>query len=342
MATIRDVAKIANVSTATVSRILNSDKTYKVTDATRDRVWQAVKELNYVRNQGGKDITKHIDTKNSSTVSKVKIGCILCVTREKYTDPYFMSILSGVESKLIENGYSLSVIRTNNELHDPTTLFNTLSESLTGLIVMETLSDEIYRQIKDNVAFIVGIDTKHQDIDNVCYDRFAAAEKAVQHLVDKGHRRIAYIGGTDEIDSIRKEQRYRGYFSALEDNNIEEDLTIVKNCEWDSKLCYTKTMELLKLPNRPTAIFAASDSMAMIAVNAIYECGLKVPDNIAVIGLSNIDMSMYSNPPLSTIDVPKTQIGEIAADILISRIKGDVSLPKKIILPTNLIVRNST
>ena len=148
MATIRDVAKMANVSTATVSRILNADKTYKVTNETRERVWQAVKALNYVRNQGGKESINRVDIKNP-TVNKVKIGCILCVTREKYTDPYFMSILSGVESKLIENGYSLSVIRTKNELQDPTVLFNTVSESLTGLIIMETLSDEIYSQLKD-------------------------------------------------------------------------------------------------------------------------------------------------------------------------------------------------
>ncbi len=342
MATIRDVAKKANVSTATVSRILNADKTYKVTNETRDRVWQAVRDLNYGKNKVRKDTVKNIETKNNSAINKVKIGCIVCVTREKYTDPYFMSILSGAESTLIKNGYSLSVIRTNKELQDPTTLFNTLGESLTGLITMETLGDEIYNQIKDNVKFIVGIDTKHQNIDNVCYDRFAAAEKAVQHLIDKGHKRIAYIGGTDAIDPMRKEQRYRGYLSTLEDNNIEEDLSIVKNCEWDSKLCFLKATELLNLPNRPTAIFAASDSMAMIAVNAVYEKGLKVPDDIAVIGLSNIDMSKYSNPPLSTIDVPKTEIGEIAAEILISRIKGDTSLPKKIILPTSLIVRNST
>jgi DNA-binding LacI/PurR family transcriptional regulator len=342
MATIRDVAKMANVSTATVSRILNADKTYKVTNETRDRVWQAVKELNYVRNHSGKDSSRQNETRSSSVINKVKIGCVLCVTREKYTDPYFMSILSGAEAKLIENGYSLSVIRTNSELQDPTTLFNTLSESLTGLIVMETLSDEIYGQIKDNIPFIVGIDTRHQDIDNVCYDRFAAAENAVQHLISKGHRRIAFIGGTDRSTSIRKEPRYKGYLGVLEDNDITEDLSIVKNCEWDSKLCYSQTIELLNVPDRPTAIFGASDSMAMIAINAIYEQGLKVPDDIAVIGLSNIEMSKYSNPPLSTIDVPKTQLGEIAAEILISRIKGDTSLPKKIILPTSLIVRNST
>ena len=342
MATIRDVAKMAGVSIATVSRILNADKTYKASEETQERVWKAVSELDYMPNQAAKHLSKQREKRNSFNGDKVKIGCILCVTREKYTDPYFMAILSGAESKLIESGYNLSVIRTSFELQNRAILFNTLNESLKGLIVMETLNDEIYKVLKDKIEFIVGIDTLHKEIDNVCYDRFDAAEKAVNHLIGKGHRRIAYLGGTDISGYIRKEKRYKGYLSALEDSGIAEDLNIVKNCEWDSKLCYSQTIELIDVQNRPTAIFAASDLMAMIAMNAIFERNLKVPDDIAVIGLSNIEMSKYTNPPLSTIDVPKTQLGETAAEILISRIKGDISLPKKIILPTNLIERNSS
>jgi DNA-binding LacI/PurR family transcriptional regulator len=341
MATIRDVAKAAEVSIATVSRILNGDKTYKSTRETQERVWKAVSDLNYVPNQAAKHLSRHGDMKFKPEENRIKVGCVLCVTREKYTDPYFMSILSGAESKLVESGYNFSVIRTSYELQDTAILYNTLNEALTGLIVMETLNEEIYRIVKEKIPYIVGIDTLHSDIDNVCYDRFEAAEKAVGHLIEKGHKRIAYLGGTDVSGCIRREKRYKGYLSALKDIGVDEDLSIVKNCEWDSKLCYAQTIELLSNPDRPTAIFAASDLMAMIAMNAIFERNLKVPDDIAVIGLSNIEMSEYANPALSTIDVPKTQMGEIAAEILAGRMKGDHSLPKKIILPTSLIERNS-
>lgn len=341
MSTIRDIAKMAGVSTATVSRILNADKTYKATAATRERVWKAVSDLNYTPNQAAKKLSSHGGKKGKYSPGQIKLGCILCVTREKYTDPYFMAILSGAEAKLVENGYSFSLIRTSYELQDKTTLFSTLNESLTGLIVMETLEEDIYKVIKDKVEFIVGIDTLHKEIDNVCYDRFGAAEKAVSYLIGKGHRKIAFIGGTDHMGAIRKEKRYRGYLSALEDAGIPENLNMVRNCEWDSKLCYSQAVELLDNPDRPTAIFAASDLMAMIVINAIYERNLRVPDDIAVIGLSNIEMSEYSNPPLSTIDVPKLQMGAAAAEILLSRIKGDTSMPKQIILPTSLIERNS-
>jgi LacI family transcriptional regulator len=341
MVTIKDVAKMAGVSTATVSRILNDDKTYKASNETRNRVWNVVSELGYIPNQAAKYLSKQGNTNRRYLENNIKIGCILCVTKEKYADPYFMTILSGVESKLMESGYNLSVVRTYSELQERTILFNTLSESLTGMILMETLSDDIYKAVKDKVNHIVGIDTLHPEIDNVCYDRFEAAEKAVNHLIQKGHRRIAFLGGADLTGNIRKEKRYKGYLNALEDAGINEDLSIVKNCEWDSKLCYEYALELIDNPKRPTAIFAASDIMGIIAMNAIYERNLKVPDDIAVMGLSNIEMSMYANPSLSTIDVPKKEMGEAAAEILISRIKGDTSLPKRIILPTNLIIRNS-
>lgn len=101
-------------------------------------------------------------------------------------------------------------------------------------------------------------------------------------------------------------------------------------------------LELIDRPDRPTAIFAASDLMGIIALNAVYEKNLKVPEDIAVIGISNIEMSLYASPPLSTIDVPTREIGETAARLLIDRMKGDASLPKKIIIPVNLIKRSST
>ncbi len=340
MATIKDVARMAKVSTATVSRVLNGDKTYKATEQTREKVWNAARELNYIPNQAARNLSRQGNKRSGADT--VRIGCILCITKEKYSDPYFLSILTGIESKLAEEGYDLSVVKTGYELQDRSTLFNTLSEPLTGLIIMESLDREIYTILKGKVKHIIGIDTLHSDIDNVCYDRFEAAVLAVNHLIEKGHRRIAYLGGADISENIRKEKRYKGYLSSLEDAGIAEDLSIVKNCEWESKLCYSQVLELLDGPGRPTAIFAASDLMGIVALNAIYERNLRIPDDIAVIGLSNIEMSLYTNPPLSTVNVPKKEIGEIAARLLVDRIKGDDSLPKKIIMPVNLLKRSST
>ena len=130
--------------------------------------------------------------------------------------------------------------------------------------------------------------------------------------------------------------------SALNEAGIEEDLSIVKDTKWSRKQCYKSTLEILDSGDPPTAIFAASDLMGLVAINAIYEKGLSVPDDIAVIGVSNIEMAKYSNPPLSTIDVPKKEMGVAAAEQLLYRLKGRDSPPRTIILPTNLIVREST
>jgi LacI family transcriptional regulator len=339
MATIKDVAKKAGVSPATVSRIINGDKTYKTTDETRDRVWKIVRELNYVPNQAAKSLS--FQKGRSSPYQDYKIGCLLCVTTEKYSDPYYMAILSGLEAKLSQEGLSLSLLRTTSELEDRTVFLNLLSQKLSGMIIMESLSEDMYKQIKDNVQHLVGIDTIHRDIDNICYDRFEAAEKAVSYLIEKGHRRIGYLGSCSSGD-IRKEKRYRGYLSALNEAGIEEDLSIVKDTKWSRKQCYKSTLEILDSGDPPTAIFAASDLMGLVAINAIYEKGLSVPDDIAVIGVSNIEMAKYSNPPLSTIDVPKKEMGVAAAEQLLYRLKGSDSPPRTIILPTNLIVREST
>lgn len=340
MATIKDVASLAKVSTATVSRILNGDKTYRTTEETREKVWRAVNELNYIPNRTAKLLSSQ-KLKEGPGQPYAKIGCILCVTADKYSDPYYMSILNGLEAKLIENGLTLSVVRTNNELADRTILLNLLGESLSGMVIMESLSEEIYRQIKENVGCIVGIDTHHEEIDNICYDRLEAAETAVAHLLSKGHKRIGYLG-SDPSGDLRREKRYRGYLSALSEAGIKEDLSIVRDTGWSRNKCYDATLEILASPEPPTAIFAASDLMGMVALNAIYKKGMRVPDDIAVIGISNIDMAKYSNPPLSTIDVPTREMGAIAGELLLYRLKGNKSLPRRIYLPTRLIAREST
>ena len=155
MSTIRDVAKLANVSTATVSRVLNNDTKYKITDETRERVWQAVTRLNYKITSSPK--RKVVTTEHSDSKSHIKIGCVLSVTKDKYNDPYFMSILSGVEERLLSAGYNISFIRTGIELNDSKILFHTFSEPITGLILMESLNGETYEYIRKQVPYIVGL-----------------------------------------------------------------------------------------------------------------------------------------------------------------------------------------
>ncbi len=340
MSTIRDVAKLAQVSTATVSRVLNNDSTYKMTDETREKVWQAVTKLNYKTSSAAKIKSKK--TENISLRSDIKIGCVLSVTEKKYNDPYFMSILNGIESRLLEKGYEISFVKTGHELEDRKKLFTAFSEPVSGLILMVPLSDESYGFIKNQVPYIVGIDTKRGDIDNVGYDHYNVAAMAVQHLIDKGHKNIGFIGGSGPMKNIKESQRYKGYYSTIHSAGLTVNPEWVIDCSWDEDICIEKVNHLIKSNNYPTAFFAASDLMAMAALSSLYDNGISVPEEVAVMGLSNIEVSKYSNPPLTTIEVPTKEIGMVAVDLLLARMNGDKLLPKKVILPTCLVKRNST
>lgn len=340
MSTIRDVAKYAQVSTATVSRVLNNDTTYKMTDETREKVWQAVTQLNYKTSPTKK--LKVLQKENNTVKNTAKIGCVLSITEKKYNDPYFMSILNGVESRLIEKGYEISFLKTGPELEDKKILYNTFSETINGLILMVPLSNESYEFIKKQVRHIVGIDTQREDIDNVAYDHYNVANMAVQHLIDKGHKKIGYIGGSGLNHNIKESKRYKGYYSTMHTAGLSVNPDWIIDCAWDEDICIKKVDHLIKTNNYPTAFFAASDLMAMAALSCLYDNSISVPNEVAVIGLSNIEVSKYSNPPLTTIEIPTKEIGMVAVDLLISRMQGDQLLPKKVILPTNLIKRSST
>lgn len=337
MSTIREVAKYANVSIATVSRVLNNDNKYKMTDETRKRVLDAVKQLNYV------PVT--VERKKPSrtgNIPNIKIGCILRVTKKGYNDPYYMSILAGAEKELRKAGIDLAFIKSAPVLQDKSLLASAFSDPLDGLILMDPLGDNIYQYIKKCVPHIVGIDTLRNDIDDVGYDHYQNGIRATEFLIERGYKEIGFIGGSGESGDIKDSQRYQGYIVAMHKAGLLIHEEWVIDCKWNEDECIEKIDQLCKNNHYPAAFFAASDLMAMAAMKSFYTNGVSVPERVAVIGMSDIEMSQYSNPPLTTFHVPKEEIGKVAANLLLSRIRGYKTLPQKIILPTTLVKRDST
>lgn len=335
MSTIRDVAKLAQVSVATVSRVLNNDLTYKMKDETRGRVWKAVTELGYK--------PRHTQASGRPAAKKdsIKIGCILSVTKDKYKDPYFMSILSGVEEAFSKKGYTLAFLHTYYELQDWALLHNTFHSAIDGLILMESLDMGLYEYIRARVPYCVGMDTKHRDIDNIGYDHFEVACNAVCHLIQKGHTDIAFIGGSGPSGNIAESQRYCGYYATMLNAGLSIRPEWIKNCQWDETLCVKQIQEIMHGKKKPTAIFAASDLMAIAALSSLYSMNIVVPNQVAVIGLSNIESSQFSSPPLTTFEIPTREIGITVVDVLEKRLLGNKLLPQKIYLPVRLIQRES-
>ena len=339
MSTIRDVAALANVSAATVSRVLNHDTKYKMTDETIERVWKAVAELNYkAPSSSGEQVRP--SKKSADSKAAHKFGCILNVQGGKYNDPYYLTILSGFENKIMEKGYDVSFIRTNEELEDPQILYKTFDDPVSGLIIMNTLTDETFNYIKKQTPYIVGIDTAHSEIDNVAYDHYAAAFMAVEHLYERGYREIGFVGGDEE--DMKKSRRFNGYYAALHSLDLEYRPEWVLASGWDEGTCDAKIRKAHSAGKLPRAFFVASDTMAIGALHTFYDLGLSVPDDIAVIGLSNIEISKYSNPPLTTIALPIHEMGQVAANLLLGRIAGD-DLPTRVVtLGATLLQRAST
>ena len=185
---------------------------------------------------------------------------------------------------------------------------------------MEQLSPSLYRSLRARIPACVGIDTRTPDIDIVGYDHFDAGMHLANHLIKKGHQKIAFLGGSIFGPKGAVSRRYLGFAAAMHIASLPVRPEWVLDCQWDEILCIDLVKKLMAQPDPPTAICAASDLMAMAALSALYSIGIRVPEQVAVIGLSNIQLSQFSSPPLTTYAVPTEAIGQVAADFLDERL----------------------
>ena len=335
MSSIRDVANLARVSPATVSRVLNNDTTYKITPETRRNVLRAVTELNY------QHLVKKRKRSDAAQAKKISIACLLTATKGKYSDPFYLSILSGLEQELEKFNAAVTIVHTVQELENEEVLDSLLSAHVDGLVMMRPLPTHLFNLLHARIPHMVGIDVGHVPIDSVEYDHERVSRMAVEYLHQKGHRQIGFIGGGVMDMPLERSRRFRSYRETMTDLGLEIRPEWVLDCKWDDKVCMKLVEKVCQSGNMPTAFYAASDLMAMAALRALYQTGVRVPEQVAVIGMSNIEMSQYANPPLTTIDVPTVEIGIAVARVIVARIQGDTTLPKHVILPSTLIERDS-
>ena len=323
MASMRDISKESGVSLASVSRILSGDPGFQVREETRKRVRDAAQKLGY--------------RSSAHARAGAKIGCLLSFTAETYSDKYFMTILSAVSRDLQNAGCSLSPMYTAGDIDKMDEVLKT--ESLSGLILFDdTLSADDLERLRANVPYIVGVDTDYKGIDNVCHDEYRTGTLAVEHLIGRGHERIAYIGGDERSLNSR---RY-AYVNFMNLHGFSILPGYLMDCGWDPEKCHDMILELCSGRNRPSAIFAGSDNLAIAVLSAIHELGLEVPDDVAVVGVNDLDFTAFTSPTLTTVSIPMEEIGSAAVELLLRRIKGYTGLPIRMLFPTTLIVRQST
>lgn len=329
MANIRDVAKLANCSIATVSRVLAQDDTFSISDSKKQEILNAAAKLNYTPRNYQK---------------RINIGCIMSITVDKYSDPFFTTILSAMEEECDRVGINISMVRKYNELQNPIILKEIFDANLQGIIIMEKLPDDLFKLIQNKIPNILFIDNQEvvHEFDGIGFDHGIANWQVMNHLIECGYRRIALISGSDTNVALDKSVRMSCYREALRRNNIPFDESLVKDCNWDLSICEKQVKEVMSLENPPDAIFAGSDSLASCILGTLYSMHYICPDDIGVIGFNNLPMSVHMIPPLTTIDVPTKDIGIAAVQRMVEMIKGKNMKKRKILFSTKLIEREST
>ncbi|GGA65411.1 LacI family DNA-binding transcriptional regulator [Ornithinibacillus halotolerans] len=326
MANIQQIAKKAGVSVATVSRVLNNATL--VSPKTRSKVEEAIKELNYEPSMLGRNL------RNSESR-------LILVLLPSISNPFYTEIINGIQNTAIASDYNILLCETDSKPERENIYFNMVKNKLAdGVISMDpTVNMQKLNELAEKHPVILCSEyEKGGSIPYVTVDSELAAYQAVKHLIRLGNERIALISSDEKFLYAR--QRREGYERALR----EFQLPIRK--EW---IYHTKALDfqhgvhamrmLLQLEEKPTAVFAVSDTLAIGALKAINMYA-NTEEQIAVVGFDNISFSSMTNPTLTTVSQPMYDMGKIAAEMLLSRLKGEKV--ENIVLEHELIIREST
>lgn len=324
--TIIDVAKEANVSFATVSRVINGKG--HVSAETRERVMQAMTRTGYIVNRQARALAggRH-----------QVIGLLV----PDLDTSYIGEIMRGIDEELAANSYDLMLYTTERRKTRESIFAASLTQGMTdGLLIVLPLDPGAYLESFRNRAFpFVLIDHAGNDEGGpaVRATNRQGARDATAYLLGLGHRRIGFITGNQEMGCSH--DRLAGYQEALQDAGVPVDDDLIREGNFHSPLAYEATRELLALPDPPTAIFAANDASAFGVMDAVRDAGLRIPDHISVVGFDDVPGAQKSNPPLTTVRQPLREMGKLATRMLLDYIGDPQRRGERVDLPTELIER---
>lgn len=330
--TINDVAKEAGVSITTVSRVLNNN--YPVKEETRIKIEKAIEKLNYKPNT----MARSLITKKSSMIGIIVPGI---------TNLFFPTIVEAIEETMKNKGYSVTLSNTEGEGGKELKLVEELvARQVDGIIIIDPVIDNLHKGYYDKLSKSIPIIIVNGSPDSnkcsfVCYDEEIGTLDAFKYLLQLGHKKIAFVRGHKSFSYDIKEKIYKdivrdeslGYERILNvgKGNSIEVVERTQNC----------VEELLLDDNKPTAIFACNDLMAVGVVNACAKLDVKIPEQLSVVGFDNTILANITHPKLTSVDLNMKEIGSRAAVELLDIIENGFRSRKKIILDTSLVIRES-
>lgn len=330
MASIKDVARHANVSISSVSHVLN--RTRFVSDKVRLAVERAIKELDYVPSA----VARSLKSNTTKTMGMLIPNC---------SNPYFAEIVRSVEDHCFANGYTLILCNTDDEPHRQSVYLQVLTEKrVDGLIIISTGEDRDLHDLLQGLStptVLLDREVTHLHCDLVETAHVLGGQMATEHLIRQGHRRIACLGGPANLSPSA--QRIQGWRNALAQAGLTDQAAhLLWHADFTSQGGFDTMQAILQSHQLPSAVFVCNDLMSIGALSAAYNAGVRVPRQLSVIGFDDIELARFTNPPLSTIVQPKQRIGMLAVDMLLERIQGGRTETRQTLLQPELVVRGST
>jgi LacI family transcriptional regulator len=332
--TIHDIARAANVSSATVSRVL-SNSGYPVSKPLREKILSVAAELNYIPNMIGKQLKK-----NTSNTIGVIVPTIV--------NPFYSSVVFGIEEVARQNHFTVMACNT---LQDPALeeeyIRTVLEKQVKGLIISSISSEKtLLKQAISLGLHVIAIDQNIEEdgISQIEFDYRKGGYLATKYLQEKGHRKIGYV--TSRLDRPSRKRIYQGYLEAMreagleplvEEAKAEEGYSAVYEFDTGKRL----TQQLLEHEDQPTAIFACNDMMAFGVIHELTRRGIDVPGQISVMGFDGIEVGQMIHPPLTTIKQPDYEMGKMACKMLVGRMNGEESHQFDVMLQPKLLERSS-
>jgi len=338
MAKISDVAKKAQVSVATVSRILSGDESFSATEQTRKRVLETASQLGY-------QPVRHKKPSLAKLITKYNIGLLMTSSQEEeLNDPYYLSIRLGIEKRCVALGMVLkNTIRLNSSLSQAD------FAGLDGLIVVGSIDPQPLVQnyfLSPNLVFVNNVLDHDPGFDAVLSDLDQATTGCVDSLYNLGHRSIGYIGGSEIIHNVETHQnqpvkdiRHEAFETRMQQLGLFNPSQVFIG-NWTALDGQRMAREAIRQGQLPTAFVIASDPLSMGVIHAFREEGIHVPEDISVISFDDIEAAAFINPPLSSVKVFTEEIGRQAVNLLIDRLSGR-EIVVNVVVPSKLSVRQS-
>ena len=329
-ATILDVAKLCGYSKATVSRAFASPE--QVSEKTRNKIYQAAQQLNYTPDAIARAMVRGRTDNIGFIIYEKQYPVVM--------NPFYSPIFESVMQTCGRKGYSL-FISSHGDLKLPNGQ-TCVKKQLDGIILAGHSDEQLVSDLRRQNMSVVLLNNELDMDDLTCIttDQYGGAALAMRHLIEKGHRRIGLLAGNFSPHVYMS--RYNAYRDVLTENGCEIDPQLIKTIEPTVEDAIESTQKLLALENRPTALFCTNDTIAIGAVKAILRSGLRIPEDIAVVGYDDSENSRMIEPELTTVQVDKTAMGRLAAERLIALIEGEAPRKETIQTTVKLVVRKST